>query len=421
MKSISNHIKMFLGKCESKMITLAKKLKIDKWIRKIDWYIIKKFLGTYFFAIALIISIAVVFDANENIDKFINNKAPLKAIVFDYYMNFIPYFSNLFSPLFVFIAVIFFTSKMAENSEIIAMFSTGMSFKRLMRPYMISAAIIALVTYGLGAYVIPKGNVTRLDFEDKYKRKKKQEYVRNVQLEVDSGVIAYLERYENYNKTAYRFSLDKFKDKQLVSHLTARSAVYDTTSLHKWTLKDYMIRHMDGMKETITKGSRLDTIIKMEPQDFLIMKGQQQTMTSPELKEYISKQKQRGFANIKEFEIEYYQRIAMSFAAFILTAIGVSLSSRKVKGGMGLYLGIGLGLSFSYILFQTVSATFAINGNTPPIIAVWLPNILYTFIAKFLHTTRSIKYYNGINWFRCSNSIGYILSFNIKFYYIVQI
>lgn len=385
MKSISNHIKMFWGKCESKMITLAKKLKIDKWIRKIDWYIIKKFLGTYFFAIALIISIAVVFDANENIDKFINNKAPLKAIVFDYYMNFIPYFSNLFSPLFVFIAVIFFTSKMAENSEIIAMFSTGMSFKRLMRPYMISAAIIALVTYGLGAYVIPKGNVTRLDFEDKYKRKKKQEYVRNVQLEVDSGVIAYLERYENYNKTAYRFSLDKFKDKQLVSHLTARSAVYDTTSLHKWTLKDYMIRHMDGMKETITKGSRLDTIIKMEPQDFLIMKGQQQTMTSPELKEYISKQKQRGFANIKEFEIEYYQRIAMSFAAFILTAIGVSLSSRKVKGGMGLYLGIGLGLSFSYILFQTVSATFAINGNTPPIIAVWLPNILYTFIAIYLY------------------------------------
>ena len=370
---------------EKGILRWYKKLNLDKYIRRIDWYIIKKFLGTYFFAIALIISIAVVFDANENIDKFINNKAPLKAIVFDYYMNFIPYFSNLFSPLFVFIAVIFFTSKMAENSEIIAMFSTGMSFKRLMRPYMISAAIIALVTYGLGAYVIPKGNVTRLDFEDKYKRKKKQEYVRNVQLEVDSGVIAYLERYENYNKTAYRFSLDKFKDKQLVSHLTARSAVYDTTSLHKWTLKDYMIRHMDGMKETITKGSRLDTIIKMEPQDFLIMKGQQQTMTSPELKEYISKQKQRGFANIKEFEIEYYQRIAMSFAAFILTAIGVSLSSRKVKGGMGLYLGIGLGLSFSYILFQTVSATFAINGNTPPIIAVWLPNILYTFIAIYLY------------------------------------
>ena len=370
---------------KEKLKNLLITIKADEWVRKLDWYIIKKFLGTYFFAIALIISIAVVFDVNENIDKFINNKAPIKAIVFDYYMNFIPYFSNLFSPLFVFIAVIFFTSKLAENSEIIAILSTGMSFKRLIRPYMISAAFIALLTYGLGAYVIPKGNVTRLDFEDRYKKKKKQEYVRNVQLEVDSGVIAYIERYENYNKTAYRFSLDKFKGKQLVSHLTARSATYDTTSVHKWTLKNYMIRHMDGMKETITKGDRLDSIIKMEPQDFLIMKGQQQTMTSPELKEYITKQKQRGFANIKEFEIEYYQRIAMSFAAFILTTIGVSLSSRKVKGGMGLYLGIGLALSFSYILFQTVSATFAINGNTPPLLAVWFPNILYTFIAIYLY------------------------------------
>lgn len=364
---------------------IVKKLKMDKWIRRMDWYIIKKFLGTYFFAIALIISIAVVFDVNEWIDNFINNKAPVKAIIFDYYANFIPYFSNLFSPLFVFISVIFFTSKLTENSEIIAMMSTGMSFKRLLRPYMISAAIISIMTYGMGAYVIPKGNVTRLNFEDRYKKKKKQEYVRNVQVEVDSGVIAYMERYENYNKTAYRFSLDKFVDKKLVSHLTARSATYDTANVHKWTLKNYMIREMDGMKETITKGDRLDSIIKMEPQDFLIMKGQQETMTSSELSAYIERQRRRGFANIKEFEIEYHKRIAMSFASFILTIIGVSLSSRKVKGGMGMYLGAGLALSFSYILFQTVSATFAVNGNASPFLAVWVPNIVYTFIAIYLY------------------------------------
>ena len=369
----------------NRLKALCKEWKLDKCISRIDRYIIVKFLGTYFFAIALIISIAVVFDINENIDKFINNKAPVEAIVFDYYMNFVPYFSNLFSPLFVFIAVIFFTSKMAENSEIIAMMSTGMSFKRLLRPYMISAAIIAVLTYGLGAYVIPKGNVKRLDFENKYKGKKSLQYVRNVQLEVDSGVIAYIERYENYNKTGYRFSLDKFIDKKLVSHLTARRIVYDTTAVHKWSIKDYMIRSMDGMRETITTGTSMDSIIRMEPQDFLIARGQQQTMTSSELHEYIGKQKQRGFANIKEFEIEYHQRIAMSFAAFILTVIGASLSSRKVKGGMGLYLGIGLALSFSYILFQTVSSTFAINGNTSPILAVWMPNILYTFIAVYLY------------------------------------
>ena len=364
---------------------IKKKLKLDKYVRRIDWYIIKKFLGTYFFSIALIISIAVVFDVNEWIDNFINNKAPVKAIIFDYYANFVPYFSNLFSPLFVFISVIFFTSKLAENSEIIAMMSTGLSFKRLLRPYMISAAIIAIMTYGMGAYVIPKGNVTRLNFEDKYKKKKKQEYVRNVQVEVDSGVIAYMERYENYNKTAYRFSLDKFVDKKLVAHLTARSATYDTTTVHKWTLKNYMIREMDGMRETITKGERLDSIIPMEPQDFLIMKGQQETMTSSELSDYIARQKRRGFANIKEFEIEYHKRIAMSFASFILTIIGVSLSSRKVKGGMGLYLGVGLALSFSYSLFQTVSATFAINGNASPFLAVWVPNIVYAFIAIYLY------------------------------------
>lgn len=368
-----------------KMKSTSRKLKMDKWVRRVDWYIIKKFLGTYFFSIALIISIAVVFDVNEWIDNFINNKAPVKAIIFDYYANFIPYFSNLFSPLFVFISVIFFTSKLAENSEIIAMMSTGLSFKRLLRPYMISAAIIAIMTYGMGAYVIPKGNVTRLNFEDRYKKKKKQEYVRNVQVEVDSGVIAYMERYENYNKTAYRFSLDKFVDKKLVSHLTAKSATYDTTTVHKWTLKNYMIREMDGMKETITKGDRMDSIIKMEPQDFLIMKGQQETMTSTELSEYITKQKRRGFANIKEFEIEYHKRIAMSFAAFILTTIGLALSSKKTKGGMGLNLGIGLGLSFSYILFQTVSSTFAVNGNTPPVVAVWIPNLLYTVIAIYLY------------------------------------
>lgn len=369
---------------------LKRSWNIPQWMKKkplkrLDRYIIVKFLGTYFFAIALIISIAVVFDINENIDRFISNRAPLKAIIFDYYLNFIPYYTNLFSPLFVFIAVIFFTSKLAENSEIIAMFSTGMSFKRLMYPYMISAACIALVTYVLSTEVIPTGSVTRLRFESIYKKKKSDTYARNIQLEVDSGVIAYMERYEDYNKTGYRFSLDKFESHQLVSHMTARRITYDTTAVHKWTVRDYMIREMKGMKETITQGDRLDTIINMEPQDFLITRGQQETMTSPQLHSYIQKQKQRGFANIKIFEVEYHRRIATSFAAFILTVIGVSLSSQKRKGGMGLHLGIGIALSFSYILFQTISSTFAINGNVPASIAVWIPNVLYLFIAIYLY------------------------------------
>ena len=357
----------------------------EKPLKRLDWYIIQKFLGTYVFAIVLIISIAVVFDFNEKQDKFMSHGAPWEAIVFDYYLNFIPYFANLFSPLFVFIAVIFFTSKLAENSEIIAMFSTGMSFKRMLRPYMVSAAIIAVVTFCLGAFIIPRGSVTRINFEDKYYKQRKMNTARNIQLEVDSGVIAYIDRFEDYSKTGYRFSLDKFEGKQLVSHLTARSITYDTSAVHRWTIKDYMIREMKGMRETITKGSRIDTTLFMEPADFLIMKNQQEMLTSPQLKEYIDRQKQRGFANIKEFEIEYHKRIATSFASFILTLIGVSLSSRKTKGGMGLHLGIGLALSFSYILFQTIASTFAVNGNMPPAIAVWIPNVLYTFIAFYLY------------------------------------
>ncbi|NDV60516.1 LptF/LptG family permease [Bacteroides sp. 519] len=358
---------------------------MSKIIKRLDWYIIKKFLGTYVFAIALIISIAVVFDFNENVDKFMTNEAPWSAILFDYYLNFVPYFANLFSPLFVFISVIFFTSKLAENSEIIAMFSTGMSFHRLVRPYMISAAVIAIATFLLGSYIIPQGSVTRLNFEIKYKKKRQPASVKNVQLEVDSGVIAYINNYSDYTKTGNRFFLDKFEGKRLVSHLTAKSITYDTTSTYKWTMKDYTIREMNGLKETISKGDKMDTIIKMEPSDFLIQRNQQEMLTSPELSEYIEKQKRRGFRNIKEFEIEYHRRIAASFASFILTIIGLSLSSKKVKGGMGLHLGIGLGLSFSFILFQTISSTFAVNGSMPPVIAVWIPNIMFAFIAVYLY------------------------------------
>ena len=350
-------------------------------LKKIDIYIIKKFLGTYFFAIALIISIEVVFDINEKLDSFLN--APLKAIVVDYYLNFIPYFANLFSPLFTFIAVIFFTSKLADNSEIIAMLSSGISFRRLMIPYMISAAIIAGVTFYLNSYVIPPANVTRIEFQNKYVKNKKVDYASNIQLQVEPGVIAYMSRYDNNTKTGYRFSLEKFEGKILKSRLTAQTVTYD--SAYHWIIKDYMIRNFNGMREELTRGSRLDSIITIEPSDFLISRYDSELMTTSALKTYIDRQKKRGVANIKDFEIEYEKRFAMTAASFILTVIGMSLSSRKVKGGMGVNIGIGLLLSFSYILFSTVSSTFAVSGATSPRIAVWLPNIVYSIIAVYLY------------------------------------
>ncbi|MBQ2951831.1 MAG: LptF/LptG family permease [Prevotella sp.] len=357
------------------------------YIKKIDRYIIGKFIGTYFYSIILIISISIVFDVNENLAKFTTNNAPLRAIVFDYYANFVPYFANLFSPLFVFIAVIFFTSKLAGNSEVIAMLASGMSFKRLIRPYMISAAFIAGLNFYLGAYIIPQGTVVRHNFESLYKSKKRITTASNVQLQVGKGVIAYISQYDDKHRTGYGFSLDKFEDKKLVSHMTANVIKYDTISdsRYHWKAINYKIRTLKGMREQIKSGLEIDTVIMMEPMDLVFSKGQQETFTSPDLKRYISKQKDRGSGNVVQYEVEYHKRIASCFASFILTIIGVSLSARKRKGGMGLYLGIGLALSFSYILLQTVSATFAINANTPPMVAAWIPNILYAFIAYFCY------------------------------------
>ncbi len=358
-----------------------------RYIKILDLYIIKKFIGTYIYSIFLIISISIVFDVNENLAKFSQYHAPLKAIVFDYYMNFVPYFANLFSPLFVFIAVIFFTSKLAGNSEIISMLAAGVSFKRLMRPYMISALLISTLTFYLGAYVIPKGTIVRQNFETMYKNKKKNTSAENVQLQVGKGVIAYIQHYDNTLKKGYGFCLDKFENKKLVSHLTASEIQYDTVSDSKyhWKLTSWRIRQLRGLKEHITSGFDKDSVIMMEPTDLVFSKGQQETFTSPQLKEYISKQIDRGSSNVVQYEVEYHKRIATSFASFILTTIGVSLSSRKRKGGMGLYLGIGLALSFGYIMLQTVSATFAIQANTPPMLAAWIPNILFAIVAYFCY------------------------------------
>ena len=366
-----------------RFLRVLRYLNVFSYIKRIDWYIIKKFIGTYFFSIALIISISIVFDVNEILAKFTVYHAPLSAIVFDYYANFIPYFANLFSALFVFIAVIFFTTKLAGNSEVIAMLSAGISFKRLLRPYMMSCVFLSALSYYLSAYVIPHGTVIRQNFESMYKNKKKNTSAENVQLQVAPGVIAYIQHYDNNMKRGYGFCLDKFQEKKLVSHLTATDVQYDTISDSKyhWTLSNWKLRQLKGLREHITSGARKDSVIQMEPTDLVYSKGQQETFTSPELKDYISKQIDRGSGNVVQYQVEYYKRIASSFASFILTIIGASLSARKRKGGMGVYLGIGLALSFGYILFQTISATFAINAGFSPMLAAWMPNIVFAIIA----------------------------------------
>ena len=353
----------------------------------LDRYIIRNFLGTYVFAILLLLAIVVMFDVNEKLDAFL--KAPFKATVFDYFLNFLPYFANQFSPLFTFIAVIFFTSKLAGNSEIIAMLSTGMSYRRLLRPYMFSAFVIASVTYALSAYVIPPANVKRIDFTNTYVKNKRIDYGSNIMLMVAPGEIAYMSRYDNVSKTGTRFSLEKFEGKTLVSRLTAQSIKWDT--LYHWTVRDYVIRDFTEHREYISQGKSLDTVIPFEPRDFLIAKNDHEKMTTADLSEYIDRQKDRGVANIQSFEVEYHRRFAMTAAAFILTVIGMALSSRKVKGGVGVNIGIGPGLSFSYILFMAVTSAFAVSGLTSPMVAMWIPNMVYAIIAIVLYRRASVS------------------------------
>lgn len=356
-------------------------------LKVLDIFILKKFLGTYFLATLLILAVISMFDVTEKLDAFLT--APIKETLFDYFASFLPYFANMLSPLFVFISVIFFTTKLAGNSEIIAIVSSGVSFRRLLRPYMIGAAVIAALTFVLSNFIIPPGNVARIAYTNKYVRNKSVETGIDIQLMAKPGVVVYFGRFENSTKTGYRFTLDKFEGKDLVSRMTAQTISYDTTRNYHWTVRDYMIRDFNGMKEKITTGTVKDTIIPIEPKDFLIAANDQETLTTPQLSEYIEKQKMRGVANIKAFEIEKEKRYASTAAAFILTLIGMSLSAKKSKGGMGLNIGIGLALSFSYILFSAVTSSFAVNGLTSPFIAMQIPNVVYLAIGIFLYRRAS--------------------------------
>lgn len=355
------------------------------WVKTFDLYIVKNFLGTYVFAILLLFGIVIMFDINEKLDAVLT--APVSETVFKYFLNFLPFILCQFSPLFTFISVIFFTSRLADRCEIIAMLSSGISFRRLAMPYLFSAAVITLGTYLLGAYVLPPATVQRIEYSNKWVKNKAVTYGDNIQLQVRPGVMAYISRYDNATRSGYRFSLEEFDGKQLKSRLTAQNVKYDT--LGRWVLRNYTIRHFNGIKETMTNGTRIDTLLNIEPRDFLISKNDEQTLTTPQLRQYIDRQQARGVANIKPFEIEYERRFATTAAAFILTIIGLSLSSRKVRGGMGVNIGVGLVLSFSYIVFMTVTSSFAVSGLTSARVAMWIPNIVYSLIAIYLYRRAS--------------------------------
>jgi len=359
---------------------------MNKWkLTIIDRYIIKKFLGTFFFALLLIICVAVIFDLAEKIDDFMDKKATIYGVIFDYYLNFIPYFAVLFSSLFTFISVIFFTSKMAYNTEIVAILNSGMSFRRLMYPYLLSAAFISAFSFLLSNFVLPQSNRKRLTFEEIYVRARPYDYTKqNIHKQVEPGIFIYMKNFNNQTETGFQFSIEKFDGQKLVSKLMCDYVKWDSIK-HKWTAYNVYIRDINGLKEKLTKKDKVDTTFKIGPEEFKRRENYVDAMSLGELSRYIRTLRMQGADNLSTYIIEREKRMAYPFSTFILTMIGVTLSTRKVRGGIGVHIGTGLGLSFAYILFMQFSSQFAINGTLSPFFAAWIPNIIFLIISIYLY------------------------------------
>lgn len=355
------------------------------YIKKIDWYIFKRFILTFFMAMLLIIVIVIVFDLSEKINYFVRYEAPLEAIIFDYYLNFIPYFVNMFSPIFVFITVIIFTSRMAANSEIIAILSCGVSYKRMMVPYLASALLIALLSLGLNLYVIPRSNADRIEFEAKYVRRHNNYNLNSIHYQISPGQFVYIESFSRWNNTAYKFTIEDVEKHRLVRKVSAESAVWDST-MEGWHLRKAFIRdYSEGLEDKVTYKEQIDTVIELKIKDLFNNEKTVETLPIRQLDELISTQRLRGDANAMYAEIEKQRRLTIPFAAIVMTIMGVSLSSKKKRGGIGWNIGIGIALAFSYILFLRFSEMFVYTDTLPPWIAMWIPNVLYAFIAAGLY------------------------------------
>ncbi len=353
--------------------------------QRLDWYIIRKFLVTFFVALAFLSVIIVIFDISEKIEDFVRKEAPLKEIVFDYYLNFVPYFLNQYSPMFVFLTVIFFTSKMTQDSEVVAILSSGISYHRLMVPYMLSAVFIALLSLMLGQWVLPHANATRVEFEQKYNPWRKVKMGHDMHYKLEDDHFVYLESFSAYNNTAYNFTLEDLSGGQLRSKITAESAQYDTVT-GVWKLRNWFIRDYDeGMGDHVRSGRQLDTTLSLTREDFFRNRYTIQELNARELDQLIEVQKMRGDASVNMSLIEKNNRVSLPFSTIILTIIGVALCTKKKRGGMGWNLAAGTALGFSYILFMQFSEMFVTTDTLPAGIAIWLPNCLYTIIAIVLY------------------------------------
>lgn len=352
-------------------------------LKKIDVYIIRKFLGTYFYSILLLTVIIIIFDISEKIDDFIEKDAPLKAIVFQYYMNFIPYFVNMFSSLFTFIAVVYFTSRMASNTEIIAILNGGVSFWRMLRPYLISGIFLTFLSFGLMNYVIPFTNRNLRTFEKQYIKNPFKVRDHNLHMQIQPGTFIYVENFNNVANIGYRFTLERFDSTGLLLKMKADMITWDSTR-SVWKVNNYVIRTIRQNGEKIQQGRSVDTAMAFAPSDFTVDIEDAKIMTFNQLNRFIAREEMRGSNLSGQFLLEKHKRITFPFANLVLTFIGVAFSSRKVRGGIGMHLGMGIAIAFTFILMLQITSVFAIFGNLPASVALWIPNIIYGIIAIYL-------------------------------------
>ena len=350
----------------------------------IDGYILKKYLKTFLLAMALIIVIVITFDISEKLDDFLRNHAPLGKIIFQYYLNFIPGFINLYSPLFIFISVIFFTSKMASNTEIIAILGSGLSYRRLLQPYLHGSIIVALIVIVLSNFVIPWSNQYLMEFENTYFRPFKKNNYNSIHFKSDERTLVYA---ETYNAEAMRASLlciDSLdKSGTLCKRIESNNIIYDTAS-KQWICSEFFERTIHNGKERLNYLPRAKRTLNLTPEDFKLSSQQIQVMNTPKLYSYIQHERLRGSSTVITSSIELWQRLLNPLAIIVMTFIGVAVSSRKSRGGIGLHLAIGISIAFAFIVFMKITTVFAINGNLPPFLAVLLPQIVFGIAAAYL-------------------------------------
>ena len=353
-------------------------------LTKIDFYIIKRFLGAFALALGLFTVIIVVFDLSEKIDEFMENSAPFGEIIFDYYANWVPFLLNLFSPVFVFISVIFFTSKMAQKSEIVAILASGVSYKRLLVPYVITATFLALFSFSLSAWIIPKADKTRVVFENEYIRDRSHYSASNIKTQIAPGVIMSIGNFNFSDSAGYKISLENIEDGRLTSKLYAERLTWNDKT-DKWKLSKWWIREfVDGM-EILSKGNNLDTMIPFNPEDFFRKNDDVQMFNLSELDEMIRLEEMRGTGNTFFYTTEKYKRFGMPMALIILTIIGVSVASKKSRGGIGRNIGLGLLISFTFLIVFQFFLAYGSSGSMHPLIAVTIPNLIFGGIAMILY------------------------------------